>query len=39
DAALLEATNLVHVHAHRHRDHVHTHRHGLDHHETDCEHR
>ena len=35
----LEATNLVHVHAHRHRDHVHTHRHGLDHHETECEHR
>ena len=39
DAALLEATNLVHVHAHRHRDHVHTHRHGLDHHEIECEHR
>jgi len=39
DASLLEATNLVHSHAHRHRDRVHTHRHGLDHHDTECEHR
>ncbi len=37
--ALLEATNLVHVHAHRHRDRVHSHRHGIDHHETEGEHR